>query len=101
LFTTFEHVQAKFDGFRASQELLAIAQVPPIAYSAAEPVLVCHLFVLSTVTGGRQLVLGRFSVCSLDWQLFQRCLIKVLNIDLWRLYLLYIRESKASLPTYK
>jgi len=36
-----------------------------------------------------------------SWQLFQRCLIKVLNIDLWRLYLQYIRESKATLPTYK
>jgi len=34
-------------------------------------------------------------------KLFQRCLIKVLNIDLWRLYLQYIRESKATLPTYK
>ncbi|XP_021945266.1 protein suppressor of forked [Folsomia candida] len=34
-------------------------------------------------------------------KLFTRCLIKVLNIDLWRLYLQYIRESKAALPTYK
>ncbi|ODN04266.1 Cleavage stimulation factor subunit 3 [Orchesella cincta] len=34
-------------------------------------------------------------------KLFQRCLIKVLHIDLWRLYLQYIRDSKATLPTYK
>lgn len=34
-------------------------------------------------------------------QLFQRCLIKILNIDLWKLYLQYVRETKSSLPSYK
>jgi len=34
-------------------------------------------------------------------QLFQRCLIKVLNIDLWRCYLYYIKETKANLPSYR
>lgn len=34
-------------------------------------------------------------------KLFQRCLMKILNIDLWKLYLSYVKETKASLPTYK
>lgn len=34
-------------------------------------------------------------------QLFQRCLMKILNIELWKLYLGYVKETKASLPTYK
>ncbi|KAI5695245.1 hypothetical protein M8J75_013216 [Diaphorina citri] len=34
-------------------------------------------------------------------KLFQRCLIKVLNIDLWKLYLAYVKETKASLVTFK
>ncbi|CAH0549003.1 unnamed protein product [Brassicogethes aeneus] len=34
-------------------------------------------------------------------KLFQRCLMKILNIDLWKLYLAYVKETKASLPTYK
>ncbi|KAL0281231.1 UNVERIFIED_CONTAM: hypothetical protein PYX00_002281 [Menopon gallinae] len=34
-------------------------------------------------------------------KLFQRCLIKILNIDLWRLYLQYVKETKSSLQTYK
>jgi cleavage stimulation factor subunit 3 len=34
-------------------------------------------------------------------KLFQRCLVKVLNIDLWKLYLVYIKETKSTLPTYK
>ena len=34
-------------------------------------------------------------------KLFQRCLIKILNIDLWRCYLQYIKDTKSSLPTFK
>ncbi|XP_050315851.1 protein suppressor of forked [Anthonomus grandis grandis] len=34
-------------------------------------------------------------------KLFQRCLMKILNIELWKLYLSYVKETKASLPTYK
>jgi len=34
-------------------------------------------------------------------KLFQRCLMKVLNIDLWKTYLSYVKDTKASLPTYK
>ncbi|KAK7107878.1 cleavage stimulation factor subunit 3-like [Littorina saxatilis] len=34
-------------------------------------------------------------------KLFQRCLIKVLNIDLWKLYLNYIKETKGKLASYR
>ncbi|XP_074097005.1 cleavage stimulation factor subunit su(f) isoform X2 [Cotesia typhae] len=34
-------------------------------------------------------------------KLFQRCLMKILNIELWKLYLSYVKETKASLATYK
>jgi len=34
-------------------------------------------------------------------KLFQRCLMKVLSIDLWKTYLLYVKETKFTLPTYK
>ncbi|KAK2187952.1 hypothetical protein NP493_149g04059 [Ridgeia piscesae] len=34
-------------------------------------------------------------------KLFQRCLMKVLNIDLWKTYLQYIKQTKSSLPTYR
>lgn len=34
-------------------------------------------------------------------QLFQRCLMKVLHIDLWKCYLAYVRETKGKLPSYK
>ncbi|GLV37008.1 suppressor of forked [Carabus blaptoides fortunei] len=34
-------------------------------------------------------------------KLFQRCLMKILNIELWKLYLTYVKDTKASLSTYK
>lgn len=34
-------------------------------------------------------------------KLFTRCLVKVLNIDLWRTYLGYVKETKGSLPSYR
>lgn len=44
--------------------------------------------------------MGLFTVQSLA-QLFQRCLMKVLHIDLWKCYLSYVRETKGKLPSYK
>ncbi|XP_028414196.1 cleavage stimulation factor subunit 3-like isoform X2 [Dendronephthya gigantea] len=34
-------------------------------------------------------------------QLFQRCLMKVLNVDLWKSYLHYVKETKGSLPSFR
>lgn len=34
-------------------------------------------------------------------QLFQRCLIKVLNIELWKLYVNYVKETKSSMPNFR
>ncbi|KAM4720775.1 cleavage stimulation factor subunit 3 isoform 1-T1 [Rhinophrynus dorsalis] len=34
-------------------------------------------------------------------KLFQRCLMKVLHIDLWKCYVSYVRETKGKLPSYK
>ena len=34
-------------------------------------------------------------------QLFQRCLIKVLNIDLWKCYLNYVRDTKGKLSSFR
>jgi cleavage stimulation factor subunit 3 len=34
-------------------------------------------------------------------KLFQRCLVKILNLDLWKLYLTYVKENKAGLSTHK
>nr|SVE82378.1 EOG090X026K [Daphnia magna]SVE82946.1 EOG090X026K [Daphnia magna] len=34
-------------------------------------------------------------------KLFQRCLIKVLNIELWKLYVNYVKETKSALPNYR
>ena len=37
----------------------------------------------------------------LSIQLFQRCLNKVLNIDLWKCYLNYVRDTKGKLPSFR
>lgn len=29
-------------------------------------------------------------------KLFQRCLVKILNIELWKLYLTYVKETKIT-----
>ncbi|XP_072164826.1 cleavage stimulation factor subunit 3-like [Diadema setosum] len=34
-------------------------------------------------------------------KLFQRCLMKVMNIDLWKCYLSYVKETKGSLSSYR
>ncbi|KAH8286718.1 hypothetical protein KR018_003035, partial [Drosophila ironensis] len=34
-------------------------------------------------------------------KLFQRCLVKILNIDLWKLYLAYVKDTKSGLSTHK
>lgn len=34
-------------------------------------------------------------------KLFQRCLMKILNIDLWKCYLNYVKETKGGLATYR
>ena len=36
----------------------------------------------------------------MKFQLFQRCLIKVLNIELWKLYVNYVKETKGSMQNY-
>lgn len=35
------------------------------------------------------------------FQLFQQCLIKVLNVDLWKCYLNYVRDTKNILPSFR
>ncbi|CAG5103469.1 Similar to su(f): Protein suppressor of forked (Drosophila melanogaster), partial [Cotesia congregata] len=44
---------------------------------------------------------GRYWKIYIEQELFQRCLMKILNIELWKLYLSYVKETKASLATYK
>uniref|UniRef100_A0A3P9IU79 Cleavage stimulation factor subunit 3 n=1 Tax=Oryzias latipes TaxID=8090 RepID=A0A3P9IU79_ORYLA len=44
---------------------------------------------------------GRFWKLFIEAELFQRCLMKVLHIDLWKCYLAYVRETKGKLPSYK
>ncbi|XP_065826444.1 cleavage stimulation factor subunit 3-like [Oscarella lobularis] len=34
-------------------------------------------------------------------KLFQRCLLKVLSLDLWRTYLAYVKETKGNLPVFR
>ncbi|GAB6030297.1 Cleavage stimulation factor subunit 3 [Chamberlinius hualienensis] len=34
-------------------------------------------------------------------KLFQRCLMKVLNIDLWKCYVSYVKNTKGNFPTYR
>lgn len=43
----------------------------------------------------------KVTICPFLAQLFQRCLMKVLHIDLWKCYLSYVRETKGKLPSYK
>uniref|UniRef100_A0A8C1HGW0 Cleavage stimulation factor subunit 3 n=1 Tax=Cyprinus carpio carpio TaxID=630221 RepID=A0A8C1HGW0_CYPCA len=45
--------------------------------------------------------LDAWSILIREAQLFQRCLMKVLHIDLWKCYLSYVRETKGKLPSYK
>lgn len=46
-------------------------------------------------------ICGKFSITLWFLQLFQRCLVKVLSIDLWKLYLNYIKDTKGKLPSYR
>lgn len=63
-------------------------------------------------------LVGRFPTCGRYWrlyieaemktknfdkieQLFQRCLMKVLDVDLWKSYLHYVKETKGSLPSFR
>lgn len=43
------------------------------------------------------------NVCPLTHypKLFQRCLMTVLQIDLWKCYIAYVRETKAALPGFR
>jgi cleavage stimulation factor subunit 3 len=34
-------------------------------------------------------------------KLFQRCLLRVLSLDLWKKYLDYVKETKGSLPIFR
>ncbi|CAB4070481.1 CSTF3 [Lepeophtheirus salmonis] len=34
-------------------------------------------------------------------KLFQRCLMKIMNIELWKTYLLYVKDTKINLSSYK
>lgn len=36
-----------------------------------------------------------------SFQLFERCLTKVLNIDLWKCYISYVRDTKGILPSFR
>jgi len=61
-----------------------------------------RIYFVSTTINAKVLYckMGLFTVQSLA-QLFQRCLMKVLHIDLWKCYLSYVRETKGKLPSYK
>ncbi|CAF4257525.1 unnamed protein product, partial [Rotaria sp. Silwood2] len=43
---------------------------------------------------------GKFWKIYIESELFQRCLIKVLNIDLWKCYLNYVRDTKGKLSSF-
>lgn len=34
-------------------------------------------------------------------KLFQKCLMTVLNLDLWKCYIAYVKETKSSLRTFR
>lgn len=59
------------------------------------------LIVCSTYLESVSRLCGVFLHLSFPVQLFQRCLMKVLHIDLWKCYLSYVRETKGKLPSYK
>ncbi|CAF3540845.1 unnamed protein product [Rotaria sordida] len=44
---------------------------------------------------------GKFWKIYIESELFQRCLIKVLNIDLWKCYLNYVRDTKGKLSSFR
>ncbi|CAF4460562.1 unnamed protein product [Rotaria socialis] len=44
---------------------------------------------------------GKFWKLYIESELFQRCLIKVLNIDLWKCYLNYVRDTKGKLSSFR
>ncbi len=35
------------------------------------------------------------------FKLFQRCLMTVLNLDLWKCYISYVKETKSNLRTFR
>ncbi|VDN33086.1 unnamed protein product [Gongylonema pulchrum] len=44
---------------------------------------------------------GRYWKAYIDHELFGRCLIHVLNIDLWKCYVFYVRETKGHLSSFR
>uniref|UniRef100_A0A8C4R4R7 Cleavage stimulation factor, 3' pre-RNA, subunit 3 n=1 Tax=Eptatretus burgeri TaxID=7764 RepID=A0A8C4R4R7_EPTBU len=44
---------------------------------------------------------GRYWKTYIEAELFQRCLMKVLHIDLWKCYLSYVRDTKGKLSSFK
>ena len=55
---------------------------------------------IMVITSSEDLNLNQFLLL-IGFQLFQKCLIKVLNIDLWKCYLSYVKETKSSLPNFR
>jgi len=76
--------------------------VPPVVDNihVKERPVINNIYVQSTLNLGYIVIEMIIRSCPAP-QLFQRCLIRVLSLDLWKTYLLYVKETKASLPTYK